>query len=234
MSADPPTLLSLDAGPVRTEDLIARAQAAMGDRFTIFGELGHDREGTVALLGQDRASRRLVAIRIQPVPGRPGTYQADVLRHLDSSLPELRSECPACLQVLGSWTPFCPFCAADLSRVAVSRSGRSRGELLDLVRRAAAGRYEVLGEMNRRGGGGLVYFGRDERTGELVAMRLLEAMVPSDRRSGIERRSEGDRRGQERRTHDEPVDVERRESSKPKYSLDLTDLINPLDDGSGR
>ncbi len=206
----------------------------MGDRFVIFGELGRDAEGTVALLGRDRTSQRLVAIRIRPVAGRPGTSQADVLRQLDSSLPELRSECPACLQVLQSWTPFCPFCAADLSRVAVSRSGRSREELLDLVRRAAAGRYEVLGEMDRWGGGGLVYFGRDVRTGELVAMRLLESMVPSDRRSVLDRRTGSDRRAEDRRTRDESVDVERRESSKPKYSLDLTELINPLDDGSGR
>jgi hypothetical protein len=233
VSSDPPTHLSLDAAPARVEDLIARAEAAMGHRFVIFGELGRNAAGTVALLGRDRSSRSLVAIRIRPVDGRPGTYQADVLRQLDSSLPELRSECPACLQVLGSWTPFCPFCAADLSRVAVSRSGRSREELLDLVRRAAAGRYEVLGEMDRRGGGGLVYFGRDEGTGELVAMRLLEAMVPSDRRGGVERRAGGERRADERRGRDEPVDVERRQGSKPKYSLDLTDIINPLDDGSG-
>jgi hypothetical protein len=214
--------------------LIARAHAALGGRFQLYGELGRGSDGTVALLARDRTSAKLVAVRIRPVSGRAGTYQADVLRHLDSSLPELRSECPACLQLLQSWTPFCPFCAADLSRVAVSRSGRSRNELLDLVRRAAAGRYEVLGEMDRRGGGGLVYFGRDENTGQLVAMRLLEAMVPSDRRSGAERRAEQDRRGEERRTRDQPVEVERRETSKPKYSLDLTEIINPLDDGSER
>jgi len=234
VSADPPTLLSLDASATRAEDLIARADAALGGRFQLYGELGRDPGGTVALLGRDRTSTRLVAIRIQPLRGSPGTYQADVLTYLDSSLPELRSECPACRQILQAWTPFCPFCAADLSRVAVSRSGRSREELLDLVRRAAAGRYEVLGEMDRRGGGGLVYFGRDENTDELVAMRLLESMVPSDRRTEAERRSGQDRRTDERRIRNEPVEVERRESAKPKYSLDLTEIINPLDDGSGR
>jgi hypothetical protein len=41
-----------------------------------------------------------------------------------------------------------------------------------LAREAAAGKYEVIGEMTRADGGGIVYFGRDASTGQIVGLRL--------------------------------------------------------------
>jgi hypothetical protein len=231
VNPDEPTLLSLQSAHPSAADFVREAEEALQGSVTLFGELGRSDDGTVALLGRDQRSQRLVAVRIRSLPGAHGSYQADVLKELDSSLPELRSECPACHSVLQAWTPFCPFCAADLSRVAVSRSGRSRSELLELVQRASTGRYEVLGEMNRREGGGLIYFGRDVNSGELVAMRLMETVETSDRRTGGDRRAGEDRRKGGRRTREEAVPKERRESTRPKYSLDLTEIDIPLDDG---
>jgi hypothetical protein len=233
MNADEPTMLAMGSTAVTAEDLIREAEAALDRQVEFFGELGRSPDGTVALLGRDRSTGRMVAVRIRAALGAPGTYQVDVLRQLDSSLPEIKSECPGCHSVLHSWSRFCPYCATDLSGVAVSQSRRTREELLELVRRACVGRYDVLGEMDRPEGGGLVYFGRDVQTGTLVAMRLTETSEAQNRRSSVERRSGVDRRTRERRTRQMPVSEERRGAANPKYALDLTKLINPLEEDSG-
>ena len=230
MNADEPTMLAMGSAAVSAEDLIREAEAALDRQVEFFGELGRSTDGTVALLGRDRTTQRLVAVRIRAALGAQGTYQVDVLRHLDSSLPEIKSECPTCHNILHSWSRFCPYCAGDLSGVAVSQSRRSREELLELVRRACVGRYDVLGEMDRPEGGGLVYFGRDVQTRELVAMRLTETSDPENRRSSVERRSGTDRRASDRRVRQLPVSEERRGAASPKYELDLTRLINPLEE----
>jgi hypothetical protein len=232
LSVDSPILLTLDGPAAGAEDLVAHAASALEDRYRLFGELGRGAGGSVAVLARDVVSRGLVALRIRLLSDRPDTVHVAVLKRLDASLPELTGACPSCSEALQSWTPFCPFCAADLSRVAICRSGRTREELLDLVRRASTGRYEVLGETDRLGGGGLVYVGRDLGSGRLVAMRLSETAGTSDRRSSGERRSGQDRRERKRRTRTDPAPREQRAASRPKYTLDLTELVNPLADAS--
>ncbi len=47
--------------------------------------------------------------------------------------------------------------------------------LMRALQQAAAGKYEILGQMSRRQGGGLVYFAREMGSKKLVALRLLRA-----------------------------------------------------------
>jgi hypothetical protein len=61
-------------------------------------------------------------------------------------------------------------------------------------------------------------------------MRLTETFDPENRRSSVERRSGTDRRVRDRRVRQLPVPEERRGAARPKYALDLTRLINPLEE----
>ena len=60
----------------------------------------------------------------------------------------------------------------DISGIAPSTTGQTRETLRAMARDAAANRYDVLGEMSRAEGGGLVYFARELETGKIVGLQI--------------------------------------------------------------
>jgi TPR repeat protein len=149
------------------DDLLRAVKEAAAAEYDILGEMGRGERGSVVYLSRERASQKLVALKLRPDGGE---YELSVLRELDASVPAMGNKCPSCKVDLVGWGRFCSHCGKDLSG---TRSGEaSREELLKAVQGAAEGEYEVLGEMQRSEGGGVVYFARELKSGRLVALRL--------------------------------------------------------------
>jgi TPR repeat protein len=147
--------------------LLRAVKEAAAAEYEILGEMGRGERGSVVYLSRERASQKLVALKLRPDGGE---YELSVLRELDASVPAMGNKCPSCKVDLVGWGRFCSHCGKDLSG---TRSGEaSREELLKAVQGAAEGEYEVLGEMERSEGGGVVYFARELKSGRLVALRL--------------------------------------------------------------
>ncbi len=159
--------------PGRPADRFLEAvrEAAAGE-FEILGELGRRPDGSIAYLARDLAELRLVALRLVRAPGTDYQYSLDVLRELDSSLPAGGTGCPRCSEPLRGWGRFCHRCGGDLSGATTSSEGMSGADLLEAVRQAARNRYEIIGEMGRAEGGGMVYFARERGQDQIVGLRL--------------------------------------------------------------
>jgi hypothetical protein len=160
-------------------------QRAVAGDFEVLGELGRGAKGKIVYLARETASKHLVALQLLPDEKGPeaGEMWLDVLRKLDGSVPSADGTCPRCGQVTRGWGRFCSQCGADLSGVAPgSGANTSVDRLLDAVKNAAGERYEVLGQMDRTEGGGVVYFARDKEGGNIVALRLQKDAPAADGR----------------------------------------------------
>jgi hypothetical protein len=152
--------------------ILESLRAMVADDFDVLGEIGRDAHGTLVYLARDRAALTLVALRLEPQVGEE--YALDIVRVLDASIPDAAGSCPRCSASLRPWARFCTQCRYDLSGIGPSDSGTnvSREDLRAAVEAAAADEFEVLGDMPRAEGGGLVYFARDRSDGKVVALRL--------------------------------------------------------------
>ena len=149
------------------DELLRAVKEAAAAEYEILGEMGRGERGSVVYLSRERASQKLVALKLRPDGSE---FELSVLRVLDASVPAMGNRCPSCKADLVGWGRFCSHCGKDLSG---TRSGEaSPEELLKAVQGAAEGEYEVLGEMERSEGGGVVYFARELKSGRLVALRL--------------------------------------------------------------
>ena len=156
------------------ERLLRTLQSSLAGQFELFGELGRGDGGRIVFLAREVASGRLVALQLTPTGAKTiggEDYWFEIARTLDASIPAPDSDCPSCGKSLGGWSRFCRHCGVDLSGVAAGGS-TSPDDLLRDVRAVAAGRYTILGQMDRSEGGGTVYFAREIATGRLVALRL--------------------------------------------------------------
>lgn len=157
-------------GGVGADDELLRAvKEAAAHEYDILGELGRGAGGRVIYLARELATAKLVALRLEP---DGDGYALTVVRELDASIPPMGGVCPKCRAPLVGWGRFCAQCGSDITGAQRSDSAPSRQELLDAVKSAAQGEYEILGEMDRAEGGGVVYFARDVATGRIVALRL--------------------------------------------------------------
>jgi hypothetical protein len=175
------TCIALLLCRVSDTELLTAVREAVAGEYKLLGELGCGERGTVFYLAHELTANQLVALKVEPLSGGDtsgeysGEYSVDVLRELDASVPDVGTHCPQCAARLREWARFCTQCGLDVSGVGPSlKQEFSRAELLDAVRAAAAGEYEVFGEMPRRGGGGLVYFARELASGKIVGMKLQE------------------------------------------------------------
>lgn len=162
------------AGERKGKFLAAVRKAAAGE-FEILGELGRRPEGGVAYLARDLVHGRLVALRFELTPGSRHDYVLEVLKELDSSLPASGLGCPRCGEPLRGWGRFCPGCGHDLSGTSgsdLAGGAGGAGGSLDFVSRLAGDEYEVLGQMRRAEGGGMIYFARERGKDTIVGFRM--------------------------------------------------------------
>ena len=164
-----------DLQSVMTEDVIWDALArALAGEYDILARLGFGRGDAPVYLARELVTDNLVALRLPPISSGNDAqeYGLEVVRQIDQTLPEVETRCSHCGRTLHQWARFCTKCGRDISGIAPSTSGKTRDQLRALARAASAGKYEVLGEMTRAEGGGLVYFARDYATGRIVGLQL--------------------------------------------------------------
>ncbi|HEX2095276.1 MAG TPA: hypothetical protein VHG28_22965 [Longimicrobiaceae bacterium] len=164
------------------DDLLQAVQEATEDEYELLGKLG-GAAGRMAYLARERSTGDLVALVLQEDDASDGGEQFDlsVVRELDDSVPVAGHACHRCGAPFDSWSRFCDVCDRDVSGVASDEAvpGVSRGVLLDEVRSATDGEYEVLGSMERADGGGAVYFARELATGRLAGLSLQREDGPA-------------------------------------------------------
>jgi hypothetical protein len=157
------------------EDVIWEALGrALVGQYEILALLGFGRGDAPVYLANELATDTMVALRLPPLTFGSDTqeYGLEVVRQLDSSLPEIATRCSHCGATLRQWSRFCSHCGRDISGIAPSPTGQTRETLRALAREAAADRYDVLGEMSRAEGGGLVYFARERATSKIVGLQI--------------------------------------------------------------
>ena len=159
-------------------DALARALAG---EYEIVARLGLGSGGAPVYLARELITDTLVALRLPPLvsDSEAREFGLEVVRQIDPSLPEIETRCSHCGAVLRQWARFCSRCGRDISGVAPSAAGQTREELRRVARQAATGKYEVVGEMSRVEGGGMVYFGRDLATGQVVGLQLESGPEPT-------------------------------------------------------
>lgn len=158
---------------VSADEAFLRAvqQAAAAD-FTVLGEIGRGSDGVIMYLARDTQTNLLVALRLQREGHLANEFTLELARQLDNSMPAPESKCFKCSHAISGWARFCSFCGADLSGADATAGDGGNDAMLDAVRHAVAGDYDVLGQMSRTEGGGAVYFARDRNTQRIVALRL--------------------------------------------------------------
>lgn len=141
-----------------------------GTEFDLLGELDVDTDW-MAYLARDRAAGALAVLFHRETPDGFAWDPHPVLM-LDAGLPVGRTRCPGCGVAADGWPRFCFACRRDLSGITADAGGVSAAGLLDEVRAAAGGEYEVVGAMPRAEGGGGIYFARELRSGRTVGLVL--------------------------------------------------------------
>ncbi len=151
------------------DQLMAQVRQAAEGAYDILGEMGRSRSGNVVYLARELESGSLVAMKLTRAGG--DEFTLEVVKTLDGAVPGLENKCPECRSVLPDLDRFCFRCGADLSAVGFTPGVEEANQLLEAVREATAGEYEILGKMDRVEGGP-VFFARDLARGKLVALRL--------------------------------------------------------------
>ena len=158
------------------DDLLDAVRETAASEYEVFGEIGRSPDGTVAYLARDRHDGKLVALRLSRSPQPGSEYLLEVAKQLDASVPAPAGACPRCGAPLRSWGRFCTQCGFDhwSGSPRGAGGGQSDEELLAAVKQATAGKFEILGQMSRAQGGGVVYFAREIATGKVEALRLQQ------------------------------------------------------------
>jgi TPR repeat protein len=176
MDSGKTTILNLETvdtlGLPHGERMLRAVREAAAGVYDLLGELGRNRYGSIVYLGREVATGGLTALKLDVSPNNPNELELTVAPQLDESIPALGYECHYCGQRLDSWGRFCTTCGRDVSGVTSELPVLEREQLLAAVRDAAAGEYEILGEMQRARGGGIVYFARELATNQIIALRL--------------------------------------------------------------
>lgn len=160
------------------DEFLALVRQVAAEYYHVFGELGREGDEDIWYLARAHGSPSLVALKLhRGDPGADGkpAYDLEVAEELDGQVSVGSEACPGCGTALRRWARFCTHCGVDLTEAAGGDGAAStpaRQALLEQVRRAGAGVYEVIGEMAWAGGAGHVYFALEKATERLVRLRL--------------------------------------------------------------
>ena len=156
------------------EQLLAQVRAAAEGEYDVLGEMGRSKSGNVVYLAREGATEHLVAMKLSRVRGAGGDeFSLEVVKTLDGTMPGLESKCPECKAILPDWDRFCLNCGADLAGTDPAPGANEATQMLEAVKEATAGEYDILGKMDRANGGP-VYFARELKRDKLVALRLRQ------------------------------------------------------------
>ena len=159
-------------------DLLGTVRDAATPHYHVYGELGRESVDDIWYLGKEHASEKLVALRLHRIGTLPDggpDYDLEIAHELDGSVAVGQAQCHHCGAELRRWARFCTQCGGDLSTSTENPSSPgARAALLAEVKSAAAGVYDVLGEMPWAGGVGTVYFAVEKASGRLVRLRLMQ------------------------------------------------------------
>jgi hypothetical protein len=177
------TLSSIAAPAAARDELLDAVRQTAGGEYEVFGEIARSQEGAIAYLARDRHDKKLVALRL--TPGASDEYLLEVAKQLDASVPAPGTGCPRCGAPLRSWGRFCTKCGLDLWTAPSLGPTGTTEDMLEAVKQATAGKFEVLGEMSRAQGGGAVFFARDIASGKIEALRLRQEAGGQDYSIGL-------------------------------------------------
>src|SRR6478609_5850780 len=95
-------------------DALARALAG---EYEIVARLGLGRGGAPVYLAREMVTDTLVALRLPPLVSESDNreFGLEVVRQIDSSLPDIETRCSHCGAVLRQWSRFCSKCGRDIS-----------------------------------------------------------------------------------------------------------------------
>lgn len=149
----------------------------MNEQYNLLAEFGRVDAQTV-YLARDRATGEVaIARRRSDDPSAPLT----ISHVLDATVPADGAVCSSCIGALRSWGRFCPSCGREVfAAQPTAPDAPTPEQLLDAVRNAAEGRFDILGSIPRADGGDTIYFAVDLSTADVVALRLNREGVESD------------------------------------------------------
>ena len=148
-------------------------RAATEGEYEILGELAHDDSRGIVYLARGLASGSLLMLKHQAAAQDSEEFHLSVFRKIPPSLPGPGGVCESCGASVSGWARYCKRCGEDVTLVTEGAdSAAARSEQLQAITEAAKDQYDVLGEMDRTDGGGIVYFARDTETDGLVTLRL--------------------------------------------------------------
>jgi hypothetical protein len=172
-SSSRPDLRTPAASPQSTDELLQAVREAAAGRFMLLGEIGCSPDGTIGYLARDPGTGQLVVLRLTPAGGSNNEYLLEVTKHLDASVPTPPSLCLRCYAAVRARAKFCTHCGASVWSERTVGEHWKKEELLDAVRAATRGKFELLGEMSQAEGG-IVYFVRDLNSSKIEALRVQQ------------------------------------------------------------
>jgi hypothetical protein len=144
------------------DELIRQIEEATDDAYEVVGLLGAD-EARPSFLARERETGTLAALSLH-------RDELRILPRLDAAVSTDGSSCASCQAPLAVWTDACPSCGTRIVSDDFPDTPAARDVLLNEVRTASEGEYDVLGAMD--GAAGTVYFARELDGGRLVALAL--------------------------------------------------------------
>jgi len=164
--------------------ILARVAQLTRGTHHVLGWLGRDPHGGRIYLARNLAGE-LVGLRAVggggAAAGAEDELRVEVVPTFDAASLTLDMACEQCGEACTEWEPFCAECGAVRNvDITAELAGASRPELLRAAQDAAAGQFEVIGEVPRSDGGRTLYFARELASGRLAVLRLR----PADGRSG--------------------------------------------------
>src|SRR5215472_12687841 len=115
----------------------------MNEQYNLLAEFGRVDAQTV-YLARDRATGEVaIARRRSDDPSGPLT----ISHVLDATVPADGAVCSSCIGALRSWGRFCPSCGREVFGAPPVADSPSQAQLLDAVRNAAEGRFDILGSL---------------------------------------------------------------------------------------